>query len=209
MPAFASTICCSRRRRRRGWRRPGVDKEVRGREGASDHAPAWVELGNEETQAMRDRDPRDRRAAGAACSGASAATTRCSARCSARNYDYTTYEVREGKLPSAPEEQDGYIVTGSPAGVYDDLPWIEPLKTFLVQAKGKAKLVGICFGHQIMAEAFGGRVEKSDRGWGIGLHRYQISERGRVDGRGVLVRGPGLASGPGRCAAAVGASPGR
>ena len=61
---------------------------------------------------------------------------------------------------------DAYLITGSPAGVYDDLPWIAKLKTFLRAAAGRAKLVGICFGHQIMAEAFGGRVEKSAQGLG-------------------------------------------
>jgi GMP synthase-like glutamine amidotransferase len=92
-------------------------------------------------------------------------------------YRYSTYQVRKNELPKAPEEQDAYIVTGSPAGVYEDLPWIEPLKDFLRSAKGKARLVGICFGHQLMAEAFGGRVAKSDVGWGIGLHRYVVHER--------------------------------
>ena len=69
------------------------------------------------------------------------------------------------------------MVTGSPAGVYDDLPWIDPLKAFLVEAKSKAALVGVCFGHQVMAEAFGGKVEKSDKGWGVGLHRYKVLDR--------------------------------
>jgi GMP synthase-like glutamine amidotransferase len=84
------------------------------------------------------------------------------------------FDVRAGELPDGPEGFDGFLVTGSPAGVYDDLPWIEPLKAFLQSAKGRTKLVGICFGHQIMAEAFGGRVEKSPKGWGIGLHRYDV-----------------------------------
>jgi GMP synthase-like glutamine amidotransferase len=91
-------------------------------------------------------------------------------------FHFTTYEVQDGILPAAPEEQEAYIVTGSPAGVYDDLPWIAPLKDFLRSAKGKAKLVGICFGHQVMAEAFGGRVEKYRQGWCVGLHRYTICE---------------------------------
>lgn len=88
----------------------------------------------------------------------------------------TTYDVLAGRFPAAPEEQDAYIVTGSPAGVYEDHPWIPPLKVFLRSAKGRAKLIGICFGHQIMAEAFGGRVEKSERGWGIGLLHYDVHE---------------------------------
>lgn len=93
------------------------------------------------------------------------------------DFIYTVYDVQAGELPAEPEEQDAYVVTGSPAGVYDDLPWIGPLKRFLQQAKGRAKLVGVCFGHQIMAEAFGGRVEKSDKGWGVCLHRYDVRER--------------------------------
>jgi GMP synthase-like glutamine amidotransferase len=92
-------------------------------------------------------------------------------------YETRVYDVPAGELPPAAGENDAYVITGSPAGVYDDLPWIADLKTFLRSAKGRAKLVGICFGHQIMAEAFGGRVEKSDKGWGIGLHRYDLREQ--------------------------------
>lgn len=88
-----------------------------------------------------------------------------------------SYDVALGELPGRATDHAAYIVSGSPAGVYDDLPWIGPLKDFLRQAKGKAKLVGVCFGHQVMAEAFGGRVEKSDNGWGVGLQRYRIYER--------------------------------
>ncbi len=91
-------------------------------------------------------------------------------------FQITVYDVVAGEYPAEPEENDGYIVTGSPAGVYEHLPWIAELKSFLQAAKGRAKLVGICFGHQIMAEAFGGRVIKSDKGWGIGLHRYDVAE---------------------------------
>jgi GMP synthase-like glutamine amidotransferase len=85
------------------------------------------------------------------------------------------YDVTHGHYPADVRDHDTYLITGSSAGVYDDLPWIAPLKAFLTGAKGKAKLVGICFGHQIMAEAFGGHVVKSDKGWGIGLHHYQLS----------------------------------
>ena len=92
-------------------------------------------------------------------------------------FETTRYDVAAGVLPAAPSDRDAWLITGSPAGVYEPHPWIPPLKDFLRSAKGKARLVGICFGHQIMAEAFGGRVEKSDRGWGIGLHDYDVAER--------------------------------
>lgn len=85
-----------------------------------------------------------------------------------------SYDVAAGELPADVGRHDAYLVTGAAAGVYDSLPWIPKLKTFLQAAKGRAKLVGICFGHQIMAEAFGGKVEKSAKGWGAGLMTYPI-----------------------------------
>jgi GMP synthase-like glutamine amidotransferase len=90
---------------------------------------------------------------------------------------FERFDVGAGALPADPGAFHAFVVTGSPAGVYDDLPWIEPLKAFLREAKGRAALVGVCFGHQVMAEAFGGKVEKSDRGWGVGLHRYEVLDR--------------------------------
>jgi GMP synthase-like glutamine amidotransferase len=92
-------------------------------------------------------------------------------------YDYSVYAVDAGELPAAPEACDAYLITGSSAGVYDDLPWIAELKGFLVAAKGRAALVGICFGHQVMAEAFGGKVIKSPKGWGIGENEYRLLTR--------------------------------
>jgi GMP synthase-like glutamine amidotransferase len=89
-------------------------------------------------------------------------------------YDWATYAADEGEYPAAPEACDAYIVTGSAAGVYDDDPWIAQLLDFLRAAKGRAKLVGVCFGHQAMAQAFGGEVIKSPKGWGIGEHAYDI-----------------------------------
>ena len=88
-------------------------------------------------------------------------------------FEIDTFDVAAGEFPADPSDYEAYLVTGSPAGVYDPLPWIEPLKQFLRDA-GDRKLVGICFGHQLMAEAFGGHVEKSDKGWGIGLQHYEI-----------------------------------
>ena len=91
--------------------------------------------------------------------------------------DATSYDVAAGSLPSHADRHEAYLITGSPAGVYDPLPWITDLIRFLQTAQGKAKLVGICFGHQVMAKAFGGHVEKSRKGWGVGLHDYPIVQR--------------------------------
>src|SRR3954469_9230447 len=88
-----------------------------------------------------------------------------------------SYDVQVGELPAEPDAHAACLITGSPAGVYDPLPWIAPLEAFLRAAKGRTKLVGICFGHQVMAEAFGGHVEKSARGWGVGLQDYEVEAR--------------------------------
>jgi GMP synthase-like glutamine amidotransferase len=92
-------------------------------------------------------------------------------------FDFATFDVAGGDYPARIEDYDAYLITGSPAGVYEDMPWIGRLLDFLQLARGRAKLVGICFGHQAMAQAFGGHVEKSARGWGVGLHAYPIVRR--------------------------------
>lgn len=89
-------------------------------------------------------------------------------------YDYAVFDAEAGQLPGGPDECSAYLVTGSARGAYEPLPWIAALKDFLCEASGRAALVGICFGHQVMAEAFGGRVIQSPKGWGLGLHRYEV-----------------------------------
>lgn len=88
-------------------------------------------------------------------------------------FETTPFDVQAGHFPDL-ETFDGAIVTGSAAGVYDELPWIAPLLDWLRTARGRTRLVGVCFGHQAMGQAFGGLVEKSDRGWGVGLHAYDV-----------------------------------
>ena len=93
-------------------------------------------------------------------------------------FELRPYDVAAGELPPSSDAHPAFLITGSAAGVYEPLPWISPLLGFLREAKGKAKLVGICFGHQAMAEAFGGRVEKSERGWAAGLQDYELVAQG-------------------------------
>ena len=92
-------------------------------------------------------------------------------------HEYTTFRVTEGDWPERPDAFDAFVITGSSSGVHDGLPWVDTLAAFLRDVRGRAKLVGICFGHQVMAHAFGGTVAKVDRGWGLGLHRYALRDR--------------------------------
>lgn len=89
--------------------------------------------------------------------------------------DFATqrFDVAAGGLPD-PAAFQGAVITGSAAGVYEDHAWLPSLFDWIRRAKGRARLVGVCFGHQAMAQALGGRVEKSDRGWGLGLHVYDV-----------------------------------
>lgn len=89
-----------------------------------------------------------------------------------RSFEIESFDVRAGEFPD-PRAYGGYLITGSPAGVYDPLPWIAPLLEF-IRSAGDRKMVGVCFGHQAMAQALGGKVEKSAKGWGTGLVRYQV-----------------------------------
>jgi GMP synthase - Glutamine amidotransferase domain len=90
-------------------------------------------------------------------------------------FEIESFDVEGGKVPD-PAAHGGYLITGSPAGVYEPQPWIAPLQEF-IRSAGQAKMVGICFGHQVMAQALGGHVVKSDKGWGAGLHTYDVVRR--------------------------------
>ena len=90
-------------------------------------------------------------------------------------FDFETVSVVTGEALPGPEGLEGVMITGSPAGVYDPEPWIGPLMEFIRQAaRADVPLVGICFGHQILAEALGGKVVKSEKGWAAGRHIYDV-----------------------------------
>ncbi|GGB82763.1 glutamine amidotransferase [Marinobacterium zhoushanense] len=99
-------------------------------------------------------------------------------------HDYSVFDVRDGDFPQSHDQCEGWIITGSKCGVYDDLPWMRTLKQLIIDIyEADIPMVGICFGHQIIASAFGARVAKYEGGWGVGLHTYAIEgEHSFLDG---------------------------
>ena len=95
---------------------------------------------------------------------------------------FATVRLMDGEALPDPASLEAILITGSAAGVYDDLDWIAPLERFVRAAyDAKIPMAGICFGHQLIAQALGGTVRKSEKGWGIGRHVYDV-----VPGNGVI-----------------------
>lgn len=92
-------------------------------------------------------------------------------------YTFQEFDAMCGDLPSGDRSADAYVITGSASSVYDKDPWIASLREWLIAIDRSTPLVGICFGHQIMASAYGGVVERAEQGLAVGLHEYQITQR--------------------------------
>ncbi len=91
-----------------------------------------------------------------------------------RGFEFQNYVVLDGELPSNPEDAEGWLITGSRFGVYEDHGWIPPLEDFLRDSfAAEIPIFGVCFGHQILAQALGGKVEKFTKGWSVGPQTYQ------------------------------------
>ena len=90
---------------------------------------------------------------------------------------FETWTVLQDQFPASINDADGWIITGSKHGVYENAPWMIELQKFLRDAvSAKLPVFGVCFGHQILATALGGKVVKSDKGWGVGVHEYTVTK---------------------------------
>ncbi|MFJ1572267.1 amidotransferase [Pseudomonas sp. NPDC088322] len=90
--------------------------------------------------------------------------------------EFRVYNVMNGDYPPEDERFDAYLVTGSKADSFGDDPWIQTLKAYLLKLYERGdKLLGVCFGHQLLALVLGGKAERADRGWGVGVHRYTLA----------------------------------
>jgi GMP synthase-like glutamine amidotransferase len=89
---------------------------------------------------------------------------------------FEIFSVVDGSFPTDINAAEGWLITGSRYGAYEDHDWIPPLEDFLRAAyAAKLPIVGICFGHQILAQALGGKVAKFEGGWSIGPTEYQMN----------------------------------
>ncbi|MGI9390822.1 MAG: type 1 glutamine amidotransferase [Boseongicola sp.] len=92
-------------------------------------------------------------------------------------FTFRGWDVVDMEFPDSIHQADGWLISGSKHGAYDDLPFIAPLEEFIRDAYAEdVPLVGICFGHQIMAQALGGKTEKFDGGWAVGHTDYDFGD---------------------------------
>lgn len=85
------------------------------------------------------------------------------------------FDVIGGELPPGPDACDGWLCTGSRHSAYDDHDWITALLGFVRAVRDDGvPFVGVCFGHQVLARALGGRVERARTGWGAGVERVEV-----------------------------------
>lgn len=92
-----------------------------------------------------------------------------------RGFSFRTFKVVEGEFPADVHDCDGWLITGSRHGVYEDHPWIPPLEAFIrASFAARVPVVGVCFGHQIIAQAMGGKVARYDGGWAVGATEYDF-----------------------------------
>lgn len=88
---------------------------------------------------------------------------------------FQTYQVIDFEYPLSLDECDAYLITGSKFSAYDKDLWIERLKEFVVElVDHRKKLIGICFGHQLIAQSLTGQVERSGKGWGVGVYSSHV-----------------------------------
>lgn len=86
------------------------------------------------------------------------------------------YFLVDGEFPESATECDGWVTTGSRQSVYDDIPWVHGFAELVRNiADSDRRLVGVCFGHQMIAHALGGRVDTATQGWGVGLKEVEVT----------------------------------
>ncbi len=92
--------------------------------------------------------------------------------------DCETYDSTQGDFPDDLDECDAYLITGSPCSVYDTYTWIKDFENFIHHAFDAGKpLVGICFGHQLLAQSLGGKVQLAESGWMLGMHAIEVHKK--------------------------------
>ncbi|KAG0306696.1 hypothetical protein BGZ98_001897 [Dissophora globulifera] len=101
------------------------------------------------------------------------------------------FDVREDVYPEELNDWDAIFISGSASNAYDDIPWINKLVQYvkdIPRGKGAPKVVGICFGHQIIGRAYDARVSKNTRGWELGWTSTDLTETGQKFWRDTVMR---------------------
>ena len=121
-------------------------------------------------------------------------------------FEFEGFRVVENIFPPSVNSADGWLITGSKYSAYEDHDWIAPLENFIRNAYSQSiPIIGVCFGHQILAQALGGKVEKFTGGWAVGKQRYQLD--GVEDGINLMAWHQDQVVSPPQDAEVIGSSP--
>lgn len=95
-------------------------------------------------------------------------------------FTYRVYMTIGGEVPKDLDEQDAFMITGSPLSVLDHHIFTDDLMTFIRRCDAAKKpLMGACFGHQAIALALGGTVERSPKGYNVGIEDTVFTSKSR------------------------------
>ena len=91
------------------------------------------------------------------------------------NAQYDVFFTSNNQFPENLDHYEAILITGSPCSVHDDHPWIGSLVDLIRTADSMGlRVIGSCFGHQLVAQAFGGEVGYNESGWAIGNYAVHI-----------------------------------
>lgn len=92
-----------------------------------------------------------------------------------KSFDTVIFNAKDSEFPGSSDHFDGFIITGSKKSLEDNLPWMEELRSAI---RTRKPVLGICFGHQLIADMLGGNVSRITEGYNFGYEMITLKQQG-------------------------------